>query len=150
MRFPRATRPHHSTDRWPAALVAPSARGRLAFVRRQPLAKTSMARRIWVFNPHSGGIPIPERTRQRTVQRIEKYAASHYAGRYTRLDIRAREGAPFPWGDSVASRRRNLTEELGFVCPARRVKYFWTFPLSTRLSAALSRPNIKQSPDGTR
>jgi len=49
-----------------------------------------MSVRGWMFNPHSGGVPIPERTRQRTVERIAKYAASHHCGTYTRLDIRFR------------------------------------------------------------
>jgi hypothetical protein len=46
--------------------------------------------RGWVFDPHSGGVKIPERVRQRTTERIQKYAAEHYAGKYTRLDIRFR------------------------------------------------------------
>jgi hypothetical protein len=44
--------------------------------------------RTWVFDPHSGGVKIPERLRPRIVERIEKYAAAHYAGKYTRLGIR--------------------------------------------------------------
>jgi hypothetical protein len=46
--------------------------------------------RGWVFDPHSGGVRIPESVRQRTAERIERYAAEHYAGKYTRLDIRFR------------------------------------------------------------
>jgi hypothetical protein len=46
--------------------------------------------RGWVFDPHSGGVKIPERVKQRTVARIEKYAAEHYAGKFIRLDIRFR------------------------------------------------------------
>ena len=49
-----------------------------------------MAQRGWVFDPHSGGVAVPERTRQRTVARIEKYAARSHSGKYTRLDIRFR------------------------------------------------------------
>ena len=49
-----------------------------------------MAQRGWVFDPHSGGIAIPERTRQRIAERIAKYAAEHHSGKYTRLDIRFR------------------------------------------------------------
>lgn len=48
------------------------------------------ARRGWVFDPNSGGVKIPEAVRRRTAERIEKYAAKHYAGKYTRLDIRFR------------------------------------------------------------
>ena len=47
-------------------------------------------RRLWVFSPHSGGVKIPPAVRTRTVERIEKYAAKHYAGKYARLDIRFR------------------------------------------------------------
>jgi hypothetical protein len=46
--------------------------------------------RGWVFDPHSGGVKVPEAVRRRTAERIEKYAAEHYAGMYTRLDIRFR------------------------------------------------------------
>ena len=45
-------------------------------------------RRQWVFNPHAGGVKIPPAVRTRTVERIEKYAAKHYAGKYIRLGIR--------------------------------------------------------------
>ena len=47
-------------------------------------------RRQWVFSPHSGGVNIPPAVRARTTERIEKYAAQHYAGKYTRLEIRFR------------------------------------------------------------
>ena len=49
-----------------------------------------MAVRGWVFDPHSGGVAIPEQTRRRVVVRVEKYAAAHYVGRYTRLAFRFR------------------------------------------------------------
>jgi hypothetical protein len=45
-------------------------------------------RRQWVFDPHSGGVKIPPAVRTRTVERIERYAAKHYAGKYIRLGIR--------------------------------------------------------------
>ena len=47
-------------------------------------------RRQWVFDPHSGGVKIPPSVRTRTVERIERYAARRYAGKYTRLGIRFR------------------------------------------------------------
>ena len=46
--------------------------------------------RTWVRDPHSGGVPIPPAVRQRVEKRIRDYAAAHYAGKYTRLDIRFR------------------------------------------------------------
>jgi len=44
----------------------------------------------WVFDPNSGGKPIPEVVRQRTTQRLERYAEQHFAGLYARLEIRFR------------------------------------------------------------
>jgi hypothetical protein len=49
-----------------------------------------MARKQWVFDPGSGGVKIPEMVRQRTEQRLRRYAEEHFAGRYTRLEIRFR------------------------------------------------------------
>lgn len=49
-----------------------------------------MAKRGWVFDPHSGGTPIPEAVRRRVTERLQRYAAEHYAGKYTRLDVRFR------------------------------------------------------------
>jgi hypothetical protein len=44
----------------------------------------------WVYDPLSGGTKIPPAVRQRTEQRIRAYSERHYAGKYTRLDIRFR------------------------------------------------------------
>lgn len=44
----------------------------------------------WTFDPDSGGVRVPERVRQLTEQRIRAYAEQHFAGRYTRLDVRFR------------------------------------------------------------
>lgn len=49
-----------------------------------------MARGTWVFDPHSGGTKIPDAVKRDTTARIEKYAAAHCPGKYTRLDIRFR------------------------------------------------------------
>ena len=46
--------------------------------------------RQWVFDPDSGGVRIPEAVKQRTTNRIERFAAEHFAGRYERLEIRFR------------------------------------------------------------
>lgn len=48
------------------------------------------ARGQWVFDPNSGGKPIPETVRRQVDARLQRYAAAHFAGRYTRLDIRFR------------------------------------------------------------
>jgi hypothetical protein len=47
-------------------------------------------RRQWVFDPDSGGTRIPEAVKRRTEERIRRYAEQHFAGRYTRLEIRFR------------------------------------------------------------
>jgi hypothetical protein len=44
----------------------------------------------WVYDPHSGGAKISPKVRTETEQRIRDYAAKHYAGKYTRLEIRFR------------------------------------------------------------
>ena len=49
-----------------------------------------MARKQWGFDPDSGGVKIPERVKGEVKKRIEDYAAKHFAGKYTRLDIRFR------------------------------------------------------------
>jgi len=46
--------------------------------------------RTWVRDPHAGGVKIPTRVQERTKQRLMAYAETHYAGKYTRLDIRFR------------------------------------------------------------
>ena len=42
----------------------------------------------WVFNPHSGGVKVPESLKEPTRRRILAHAEKHYAGRYARLDVR--------------------------------------------------------------
>ena len=50
-----------------------------------------MARgRTWVFDPGSGGRPIPDAVKHEVEARLQRYAADHFAGRYTRLDVRFR------------------------------------------------------------
>lgn len=45
-------------------------------------------RKIWVYDPHSGGTKIPQAVRERTQTRILAYAEKHYSGKYTRIDVR--------------------------------------------------------------
>ncbi len=47
-----------------------------------------MAKKVWVRNASRGGVRIPEDVRLRTKERLERYAEEHFAGYYTRLDIR--------------------------------------------------------------
>ena len=49
-----------------------------------------MTRRVWVRHPNAGGVKVPPAVRQRTEQRIRRYAEKHFAGEYTRLEIRFR------------------------------------------------------------
>lgn len=51
---------------------------------------TRRRQKQWVFDPDSGGVKIPEVVKRRTEKRIRRYAEKHFAGRYTRLDIRFR------------------------------------------------------------
>jgi len=50
-----------------------------------------VARRgTWVWSPDRGGVRIPEPVQRRTEARLRRYAEEHFAGRYTRLEIRFR------------------------------------------------------------
>jgi hypothetical protein len=44
----------------------------------------------WGFDPNSGGVKIPDAVKQRTETRLRRYAEAHFAGRYTKLEIRFR------------------------------------------------------------
>ena len=45
---------------------------------------------MWVRHPDAGGVKVPPAVRQRTEQRILRYAEKHFAGEYTRLEVRFR------------------------------------------------------------
>ena len=49
-----------------------------------------MSPKQWVFDPNSGGPKITDAVKRRTEERIRRYAETHFAGRYTRLDVRFR------------------------------------------------------------
>lgn len=44
----------------------------------------------WIFDPDGGGVKIKEAVKKRTREHILRYAETHFAGRYTQLDIRFR------------------------------------------------------------
>ena len=46
--------------------------------------------RTWVYNPHAGGKSIPFAAKIRTERRILDYAAKHYSGKFSRIDVRFR------------------------------------------------------------
>lgn len=52
----------------------------------------------WVFDPHSGGVAIPEKLRVETKKRLLAHAEKHHRGRYARLDIRFK--GPFCYIDA--------------------------------------------------
>lgn len=45
-------------------------------------------RKVWVFDPDSGGIKIPDSVKNAIERRINNIAEKHFKGKYTRLDIR--------------------------------------------------------------
>ncbi|NQU63070.1 MAG: hypothetical protein HQ517_02135 [SAR324 cluster bacterium] len=47
-------------------------------------------KKIWVYDPHSGGVKIPETVRISTRKRILEYASKHYSGKHIRIDVRFR------------------------------------------------------------
>lgn len=47
-------------------------------------------RKIWTWSPDSGGSRIPPTMQAQTRQRILAHAAAHYAGRFTRIEVRFR------------------------------------------------------------
>jgi hypothetical protein len=49
-----------------------------------------MPRGAWVRDPDTGGVTIPQAVQRQTEERIRRYAEEHFAGKYTRLDIRFR------------------------------------------------------------
>jgi hypothetical protein len=44
-------------------------------------------KKVWTFNPHAGGRPIPPAVQERTRNRILAHAQAHYSDRYERLGI---------------------------------------------------------------
>ena len=47
-------------------------------------------RKVWIYDPHSGGKPIPPATKVRTEGRIFDHVGKRYAGRFPRVDVRFR------------------------------------------------------------
>jgi hypothetical protein len=47
-------------------------------------------KRVWVKDPHSGGVKIPDAVRKRVEQRIQAHATAHYAGKFNRIEVRFR------------------------------------------------------------
>jgi len=49
-----------------------------------------MPRKMWVYDPQSGGVKIPRKIQPRLRQRILEHAEKHYAGKYNRIEVRFR------------------------------------------------------------
>jgi hypothetical protein len=49
-----------------------------------------MSRKTQMFGPNRGGKKVPDLVKFSTEQRIRRHAEEHFAGRYTRLEIRFR------------------------------------------------------------
>jgi hypothetical protein len=47
-----------------------------------------MPRKIWVYDPHSGGTKIPDKIKPRIRQRILAHAQKNYAGKFNRIEVR--------------------------------------------------------------
>lgn len=47
-----------------------------------------MTKKTWVYTPQSGGRKIPDRIKPQIRQRILDYAGNHYAGKYSRIEVR--------------------------------------------------------------
>ncbi len=45
-----------------------------------------MREKVWVYNPHAGGIKIPAAVRERIERRGRAYAQKHYAGKFNRIE----------------------------------------------------------------
>lgn len=49
-----------------------------------------MPRKVWVYDPQSGGKKIPDLVKSTIRQRILEHARKHYEGKYNRIDVRFR------------------------------------------------------------
>ena len=109
-----------------------------------------MARKQWVFDPDHGGIKVPEAVKRRTTERLQRFAEVHFAGCYTRLDIRFRgqfcyidaytepepprpDWPPADWGESREEYLERLRNTPTHLC---RLRYFgdeegWGFAFYT-------------------
>ncbi len=104
--------------------------------------------RTWGFDPDHGGTRVPEAVQRRTEQRIREYAEQHFAGRYTRIDVRFRAqfcyidaytepeppGPNWPpdWPETAEEMQERLRNTPTHLC---RLRYFgddrWSFGFFT-------------------
>lgn len=49
-----------------------------------------MSRKMWIYDPQSGGVKIPQKLQPRVRQRILAHAENFYSGKYNRIKVRFR------------------------------------------------------------
>ncbi|MCX6843144.1 MAG: hypothetical protein NTX53_12770 [candidate division WOR-3 bacterium] len=64
------------------------------------------------FDPHTGGSPVPEAVQDAVRLRILNHAQKHYAGKFTRIDVRFRGTLSPDPSPSIASPRVALDDGL--------------------------------------
>ncbi|MDJ0703061.1 MAG: hypothetical protein QNJ46_07275 [Leptolyngbyaceae cyanobacterium MO_188.B28] len=82
----------------------------------------------WVYDPHSGGVKIPERVKARTKQRILAYAEKHNGGKYNRIDVRFRNYFCYIDIYIEPSVPEKFDEELFGCTREERIEYLRTVP----------------------
>ena len=83
----------------------------------------------WVYDPHSGGVKIPARVKERTKQRILAYAEKHYAGKYNRIDVRFRNYFCYIDAYTEPSVPKKFDEALFGCTREERIEYLRTVPI---------------------
>jgi hypothetical protein len=104
-----------------------------------------MRGKVWVYDPHSGGVKIPPAVRQRTTERIEKHARAKYPGKFTRLDIRFRGalGHIFFITEKTTVRRKKPSTWGRPICRIQRA-HPWVVGIRRREFLALSYRFVKE------
>lgn len=96
-----------------------------------------MPKKVWIFDPQSGGVKIPQEVQAKVRLRILRHADQHYAGKYNRIDVRFRAQfcyidaytEPYVpedydadlWGESREARIERLRNTPTHLC---RLRYF--------------------------
>jgi hypothetical protein len=90
--------------------------------------------KTWVRDPHSGGVKICEALKRETERRIRSHGEKHYAGTYTKLDIKFRgalcyidaynepdeQARPYPGsGETLEEYRERLRNSPTHLCRLR-------------------------------
>ncbi|MFN8484291.1 MAG: hypothetical protein U0768_14735 [Anaerolineae bacterium] len=112
------------------------------------------SRRRWIFDPDSGGKPVPDAVKRRTEERIRRYAGAHFAGCFTHLDVRFRgqfcyidayrepepltpSWPPVDWPETREEYLERLRNTPTHLC---RLRYFGAFDAAFDSRGAKTRP----------